>query len=171
MSIERVEKLGDVCAFRPKVIQVKADIYDKVPAEKMEDFESVLTCTRQAYEKAVADAKASGAKVSAAAFKAKAIEENLMPFIKNLGLEATKKEPAKKVVVSKEPRITDAKEPIQMVITPAQKDLAEQYYDNNFEDDMLSDSIEDEDDSDASDEVVSLGDDFDVEDDFDFEGL
>ena len=42
IKVVRVEKLGDVCAFKPNEIQVVGNVYDKIPAEEKENFEAVV---------------------------------------------------------------------------------------------------------------------------------
>lgn len=174
MKVVRVEKLGDVCAFKPKEIQVVGNVYDMIPSEAREDFESVLNSAKESYDAKVKDAKSKGEKPKSAQFKAEAIAEFVKPFLAKFGVEDKKeKKTTSKVIKSKEPKITDAKDPVSVDLSETEKAKAEQYYDDNFSSDMLDDSAE-ENSLSSSNGGVDLGDisdDFDLEDDFDFEGL
>lgn len=175
LNIVRVEKLGDVCAFKLKEIQVVGNIYDRVPEESREDFAVVLNNARDAYNKKVQDAKDAGQKPASAQFKSEAIAQFVSPFLANLGLEPKKtREKVERVVRPKNPKITDAKDPVQIELTEEQKDQAEKYYDNNFSDEILDDSLEIKEEPKDEFESAYIGevpDEFDMDDDFDFEGL
>lgn len=173
LKVVRVEKLGDVCAFKPKEIQVVGSVYDIVPKEAMEDFESVLNSAKESYDKMVADAKASGEKPKSAQFKATAIAEFVKPFLAKYGVEGKKERSKEKVITPKNPKITDAKDPVEVDLTEDEQKKAEEFYDNNFSSDMLDDSVEEPNMGKKKEEVDlgDLSDDFDLDDDFDFEGL
>lgn len=171
MKVVRVDKLGDVCAFKPKEIQVVGSVYDVIPKESLEDFESVLNSAKESYDKKVVDAKSKGMKPKSAQFKAEAIAEFVKPFLAKFGVEGKKERSKEKVIKSKEPKITDAKDPVSVDLSEADQKKAEEFYDSNFSADMLNDSAPQESPKKLDDDLDDLSDDFDLDDDFNFDGL
>lgn len=162
MKVVSVEKLSSVVAFRPKQIEVPESVYNSVPKGKIEDFESVLNLARDTYQSKVDEIKAKGEKPQAAKIKSEVIDEIINPFLRNLGIN---RDVEKKVVRSSKPRITDAKEKVVYEsLTEDQIQVAKDYYDNNFKEDMLDDSFEEKPDVIPDDFIV-------CEEDFTFEGL
>lgn len=177
-KVIRVDKLGDVCAYKPDCIQVLGEVYDKVPADKKEDFDAVLVSSREKYEGMVAKAKAAGEKPKSAQYKAEAIVSIVKPFLEGLGIESgkgSKKADSKeKVIKPKDPKITDAKDPVKVDTEPIDTKAAEEFYDNNFAEDALDDSAEEtpqEEGFEGNEFGDELSDGFDVDDGFDFEGI
>lgn len=171
LKVTRVEKLGDVCAFKSNEIQVVGNVYDRVPAESLEDFTVILNNAKDAYDAKVADAKAKNEKPKSAQYKSEVVSEIVRPFLAKFGVEGKQeRKTVEKVIRPKDPKITDAKDPVQIELTEVEKKSAERYYDDNFPSDMLDDSV-DEVVTGPTVELGSVSDDFDLEDDFDFEGL
>lgn len=102
MEIVRVEKLGDLVAYKPKEIQVIGNVYDKIPVEFMEDFKLVCNSAKTKYEALVAEDKSAGRKPASAQHKKTSIEELIKPFLKNHGLID---EVSVKVIRATSPRI------------------------------------------------------------------
>lgn len=172
LKVVRVEKLGDVCAFKSNEIQVVGNIYDRVPAESLEDFAVVLNNAKDSYDAKVAQAKSVGEKPKSAQYKSEAISEFVKPFLAQFGLEPKKeKKTVEKVIRPKDPKITDAKDPVQIELSDVEKKSAERYYDDNFPSDMLDDSVDEVAETSAQVALGEISDDFDLDDDFDFEGL
>lgn len=173
LKISRVEKLGDVCAFKSNEIQVVGNIYDRVPEDSREDMAVIFNNAKDAYDAKVAQAKASGEKPKSAQYKSEVISDIVKPFLSKFGLEPKKeKKIIEKVIAPKAPKITDAKDPVQLELTSVDKKTAESYYDNNFPSDMLDDSIDEVTTSKPQVELGTISDDFDLDgDDFDFDGF
>lgn len=173
LKIVRVEKLGDVCAFKPNEIQVVGNIYDRVPEESREDMAVIFNNAKDAYDAKVAQAKASGEKPKSAQYKSEVIADVVKPFLAKFGLEPKKeKKIIEKVIAPKEPKITDAKDPVQVELSSVDKKTAESYYDNNFPSDMLDDSVDEITTPKAQVALGEISDDFDLDgDDFDFDGF
>jgi hypothetical protein len=176
IKVVRVEKLGDVCAFKPNEIQVVGNVYDKIPAEEKENFEAVVNNAKDAYDAKVAEAKAVGEKPKSAKFKAEVIAQFITPYLAKFGVDGKRtkdRTKVERVVTPKDPKITDAKDPVQINLTDVQKKSAEEFYDNNFSDEILDDSVDEVEEPKANGNVYigEVSDDFDLDVDFDFEGL
>lgn len=131
-KVVRVEKLGALCAFKPKEIQVVGALYDRVPQEQMSDFETVLNKAKELYDFKVADVKASGEKPKATSLKSEALDEVLTPWLERTGINN-----APKRVVSRNPRIVSGSDKTEVAASIDIGRVTELY--DNFPSDELSD--------------------------------
>ena len=113
MEVVRVETLGDIVAFKPKVIDVLGSVLDKVPEEFREDFEVVLNTARTYYDDKVEEAKLKGEKPKSASIKKEAITTIIKPFLTKVGVTDAKREHVT-VTRSKDPRIPSSNEKIKL---------------------------------------------------------
>lgn len=136
-KIVKVDKLGALCAFRAKEIQVVASLYDSVPADKLEDFGIVLNKAREKYESLVSESKAGGEKLSSGKCKSKAVFLVLNPWLERMGI--AKSTPVR-TIVSKNPGIPSNKVKVDIVSGKIDKERIAKIY-NQFPSESLEDSM------------------------------
>ena len=146
MDINIVEKLGAVCAFRPKSIEVLKSVVDQIPDFKLDDFYTILRNAREEYEKEVSRVKSIGEKPSSAKIKGEIFQKSLYPWLESLNIET--KAPRVKVVRSSEDKVKEIKETKTsrkssvLLDVDLDESVIKNMYDGNFSSDDMSDSEE-----------------------------
>lgn len=147
MDVVRVEGLNTLVSFKPKEIQVAPNVFDAIPPESFEDFEVVMNKACERYWEVVDEYHAEGKRAPATSCKRAALEDVVLPFVSKFGVDVkVKRTPKPRVVKSVAPKISDPKEPIR-VVQPKLSDeelveKAHRFYDNNFDESVLDDSVE-----------------------------
>lgn len=158
IKIVVVDKLGAMCAFKPKEIQVLRSVYDSIPEEKKEDFEEQLRDTRDCYQKKVDEARSRGEKPKSAQFKSEAISEVVDKWLSTNGIQEEKV----KIVRSSNPRIPKDVPEVQ-ISEEEQKEMEGIY--ENYPTEALEDDRPEKVEENSLDEGFFEGDAFEDEDD------